>query len=60
MTIDKFVTLASYISQEPDFDDSAERCYKYPFVATEAMCIEKEHIAKALFDPNYEVLKKMY
>ncbi len=49
MTEEQFLEIASYLVDEPGFDDSPERCYKYPFVSCEALCIDNDHIANILF-----------
>ena len=52
--------LAALMVEEPSFDSTPERCYKYPFVACEAFCIDQDHIASNLFEPTYSVLLKLF
>jgi hypothetical protein len=44
--------MLDYIVEEPNIiSDSPQRCYKLPFVATEALCCDSEHIRSAIFTP---------
>ena len=56
-TICKVVRL---ITEEPQFNDSPNRCFKLPFVATSALCVDNEHNRDILFnDPNFDVLNEL-
>lgn len=44
--------MVDYIIVEPNIlTDSLQRCYKLPFVATEALCCDSDHIKQAIFPP---------
>lgn len=44
--------MLDYIVEEPNIiTDSPQRCYKLPFVATEALCCDSEHIRNVIFTP---------
>ena len=43
--------MVDYIVEEPNvLTDSLNRCYKLPFIATEALCTDIEHIRAAVFE----------
>ena len=41
--------ILDYLIHEPSFADSAVRCYKLPFVACQALCVDSDHISELLF-----------
>jgi|LauGreDrversion4_2_1035121.scaffolds.fasta_scaffold161342_1 hypothetical protein len=47
------VQMVEYIVEEPNvLTDSLSRCYKLPFVATEALCTDIEHVRSSLFEES--------
>lgn len=57
--------MVDYIIIEPNILlDSHQRCYKLPFVAAEAFCMDIDHIKEALFpaDPSEgnRILDKLF
>ena len=60
LTIENLEVVVEMVIKEPRFNDSPERCFRYPFVATEALCVDNEHIIKSLFeDPDCKLLHKL-
>jgi hypothetical protein len=51
--------MVDYIIEEPKFADSPIRCFKLPFVATEAFISDSEHIKQAVFGAESKVLPKL-
>lgn len=60
--------MLDYIVEEPNIiSDSPQRCYKLPFVATEALCCDSEPIRNAIFTPVdtqecpcYRILNRLF
>jgi hypothetical protein len=61
--------MVEYIVEEPNIiTDSPQRCYKLPFVATEALICDSEHIKNAIFPKisedggpiQYKVLDRLF
>lgn len=49
-----------YVIEEPRFTDSPQRCFKLPFVATEAFISDCEVMRERLFGPESKVLHKLF
>ena len=45
--------------REPVFIDGPSRMFKIPFIVTEAFCLDSEHIKKAFFGEDTELLQKL-
>ena len=53
--------MVDLIITEPSFNDSSQRCFKLPYVATQAFCINNEDMVKMLFeDPQNELLNALF
>jgi len=53
--------MIDYIIIEPSFSDSPIRCFKLPFVVTEALISDCDHIKKLIFNKeNTIVLDKLF
>ena len=51
LTLERLVQMVDYIVEEPNvLTDSLQRCYKLPFIATETLCTDIEHIKAALYE----------
>lgn len=48
LTPERMEEMVDFVTQEPQFSDSPQRCFKLPFVATEALCTDNEHIQNAV------------
>lgn len=52
--------LIKLVTKEPDFNDMPTRCFTLPFIATEAVCINSQHLFKFLFeDEDYALLNAL-
>ena len=52
--------IVKLVTDEPRFNDSPNRCFKLPFVATEALCIDNEHNSELMFgDPDDAILNEL-
>ena len=51
--------MVDYIIVEPAFSDSPQRCFKLPFVATEALTTDNDVIQNAIFGES-KVLTKLF
>jgi hypothetical protein len=53
--------MIDYIITEPGFADSPARCFKLPFVVTEALISDSDHIKRLIFNSdNTTVLDKLF
>lgn len=60
LTQDRLLELVDLISIEPPFDANACRCFKLPFVAQQALCIESEFImSQVIEDPEFKILNRL-
>ena len=60
LTKPKLVELVKLISIEPPFNANAQRCFKLPFVAQQALCVESEFITEQVVgDPEHVVLNQL-
>ena len=50
LTIDKMVQMAAFLINEPDFEDSDERCFKLPYLACEVFTRDNWLIPTSLFN----------
>lgn len=46
----KVIAMIDYLIEEPGFDDSADRCFKLPFIACEVFTFENAPVKRALFN----------
>ncbi|CDW80337.1 UNKNOWN [Stylonychia lemnae] len=61
LTLDKVVQMVDFIIIEPGFSDSPARCFKLPFVVTEAFICDNDHIKRLIFNTeNTEILDKLF
>jgi hypothetical protein len=59
LTQDRIEQMVDYIIEEPKFADSPIRCFKLPFVATEAFISDSDHIKQAVLGAESKVLPKL-
>lgn len=59
LTEDRLLQMVDYLIFEPGFNDSPQRCFKYPFLASTALSIDNEHIQSLLFN-NDKVFTKLF
>ena len=52
--------MIDYIIIEPSFSDSPARCFKLPFVVTEALIADSEHIKNIIFGGDERILDKLF
>ena len=57
MTVERLGQMIDYIIREPEFADSPSRCFKLPFVVTEAFCLDFDLIRNALFGESNLIAK---
>ena len=50
LTIDKMIQMANFLINEPDFEDSHERCFKLPYLACEVFTRDNWLIPTSLFN----------
>lgn len=53
--------MIDYVIIEPEFSASPARCFKLPFVVTEALCSGSSHILRVIFeDDSQQILSKLF
>lgn len=58
---EKMIELLKLVIEEPKFRDTSQRCFRLPFVATEALMVKNEHIIGMLFDDKeYTLLNQLF
>lgn len=50
LTKEKMNQIVLLAIKEPEFNDMPDKCFKLPFVATEALCIDNNHIKTMLLE----------
>lgn len=49
-----------FVSEEPSFNANAQRCFKLPFIAQQALCVDSQFIvSKVAEDPECKILKEL-
>lgn len=58
LTKENMCEIVKLVTNEPSFNDNPSRCFRLPFVATQALCIDNTHNNKMIFDdPDFRILK---
>lgn len=52
LTKEKMNEIVLLSIKEPEFNDMPDKCFKLPFVATEALCIDNNHIKTMLLEDD--------
>jgi hypothetical protein len=52
--------MIDYVIQEPSFSASPTRCFKLPFVVTEALISGSSHLMGLIFGENPQILVKLF
>jgi hypothetical protein len=50
LSSNKIIEMVKLVVTEPTFNSSPARCFKLPFVATQALCVDTPFIAAAVMD----------
>lgn len=50
--MERLEQMIDFLIIEPSFSDSPVRCYKLPFVVTEALISDSKHIHTLVFTPS--------
>lgn len=52
--------MVSFIIEEPSFNSSAERSYKLPYIASQALCVDTPHLVKIVSeDDQYTIFTSL-
>ena len=61
LTIERMQEMMKVVIEEPRFNDSPSRCFKLPFIATQAFCVDSNHMMSSLFeDPDKKLLGTLF
>lgn len=60
LTKERLLLLVDYLIKEPTFYDSPVRCFKLPFQACQAFCIDIPLMRDSLFSEENPVMDKIF
>ena len=61
LTTERMYEMMRVVIEEPKFNDSPSRCFKLPFIATQAFCVDSPHMVETFIDdPEKRLLGALF